>query len=162
MEGLGMRPNQAFWRGKKVLVTGHTGFKGAWLCFWLKRLGAEVTGIALPPETTPNLFTEIALKNGMQGNFVDIRNCNPLKQKVQDSDAEIVFHLAAQALVRDSYRAPLATFEANIMGTAHLLEALRYLPSAKVGVIVTTDKVYRNMELQEPFVEDDPLGGYDP
>jgi len=157
-----MRPNPAFWRGKNVLVTGHTGFKGAWLCFWLKRLGAEVTGIALPPETTPNLFTEIALENGMQGDFVDIRNCEPLRQKVQGCGAEIVFHLAAQALVRESYAAPLATFEANIMGTAHVLEALRYLPSAKVGVIVTTDKVYRNMELQEPFVEDDPLGGHDP
>lgn len=162
MEGLGMRPNPAFWRGKKVLVTGHTGFKGAWLCFWLKRLGAEVTGIAIPPETTPNLFTEIALENGMQGNFVDIRNYDPLKQKVQGSGAEIVFHLAAQALVRQSYAAPLATFEANIMGTAHVLEALRDLPSAKAGVIVTTDKVYRNLELQEPFVEDDPLGGHDP
>ena len=126
-----MRPNPAFWRGKKVLVTGHTGFKGAWLCFWLKRLGAEVNGIALPPKTSPNLFTEFALENGMQGNFVDIRNCDPLKQKVQGSGAEIVFHLAAQALVRESYAAPLATFEANIMGTAHVLEALRELPSAK-------------------------------
>jgi CDP-glucose 4,6-dehydratase len=151
-----------FWRGKRVLLTGHSGFKGAWLTLWLARLGAEVTGISLPPLTTPNLFIEANIGAVCDGHFGDIRDGAGLSELAQAAQPEIVFHLAAQPLVRESYRAPRVTFETNVMGTTHVLEALRDLPSARVGVMVTTDKVYRDMQSPEPYREDDPLGGHDP
>lgn len=156
------RPNPGFWRGKRVLLTGHTGFKGSWMALWLHRLGAEVTGISLPPATTPNLFTLAEVDKLCQSHFCDIRDAAALAALIKTARPEIVFHLAAQPLVRASYREPLATFATNVMGTAHVLEALRGLDSVWVAVMVTTDKVYRNLEHPYPYREDDALGGHDP
>lgn len=157
-----MMPAHEFWSGKRVLLTGHTGFKGGWLALWLQRLGAQVTGVALPPNTAPNLFELARIDRGMNSHFCDIRDAAALAAIVAASRPEIVFHLAAQALVRASYRDPLATFASNIMGTAHLLDALRGLDSVRAAVMVTTDKVYRNNEWPYPYREDDSLGGHDP
>jgi len=151
-----------FWRGKRVLLTGHTGFKGAWLTLWLNRLGAEVTGVSLPPLTTPNLFTDATIAALCDSYFCDIRDGLALAELIQAAQPEIVFHLAAQPLVRASYREPRVTIETNVMGTTHVLEALREFPGARVAVMVTTDKVYRDMQSPEPYREDDPLGGHDP
>lgn len=155
-------PNGNFWRGKRVLLTGHTGFKGAWLALWLRQLGAEVVGIALPPETGPNLFKHADVDAAVESNFQDIRNPEALAEIVRDSQPEIIFHLAAQALVLSSYHDPLATFSTNIQGTANLLDALRGLDSVRAVVVVTTDKVYENREQTYPLRETDPLGGHDP
>ena len=151
-----------FWRGRRVLVTGHTGFKGGWLTVWLNQMGAQVTGISLPPNTEPNLFDALALGELCQSHFIDIRNLEPLQAAIHKADPQIVFHLAAQPLVRASYREPLPTFSANVMGTAHVLEAMRGLKSVRAAVMITTDKVYRNREWAWPYREDDALGGYDP
>lgn len=155
-------PQAAFWRDKRVLLTGHTGFKGAWLALWLRRLGARVTGIALPPSTQPSLFALARVDHGIYSQFCDVRNAQALAEAVRAAQPEIVLHLAAQALVRTSYAAPLDTFATNVMGTAHLLDALRGLASVRVAVVVTTDKVYRNREWAYPYREDDALGGHDP
>ena len=157
-----MSPNRNFWNGKKVFVTGHSGFKGAWLSFWLHSLGAKVIGVALLPETEPNLFNMLELANTIESAFVDIRDQSLLADAVQASGAEVVFHLAAQSLVRGGYKNPLATFETNFGGSNNLLEALRGNTSVRVAVIITTDKVYRNLENHVPFVETDALGGRDP
>lgn len=151
-----------FFQGKKILITGHTGFKGGWLSLWLKGLGAEVTGIALPPYTTPNLFSLGRVAGDMASYFCDIRDAVELKTIVKKTRPEIVFHLAAQPLVRASYREPLDTFSCNVMGTTHLLDALRGLSSVRVAVLVTTDKVYNNNEWPYPYRENDALGGRDP
>ena len=131
-----MRPDPDFWRGKRVLLTGHTGFKGAWLALWLQRLGAQVTGVALPPATEPNLFTLAQVEQGVETHFCDIRNAQAqaLALRVRAARPEVVLHLAAQALVRPGYAAPLDTFATNVMGTAHLLDALRGLPEVRVAV----------------------------
>ena len=157
-----MTPNADFWRGKRVLLTGHTGFKGAWLAMWLQRLGADVTGVALTPNTRPSLFELARVAKCINSHFCDIRDAAALTTLIRSARPDLVFHLAAQPLVRDSYREPLATFATNVMGTAHLLEALRGLDSVRVAVMVTTDKVYRNNEGHYPFREDDALGGHDP
>ena len=157
-----MMIQSTFWSGKRVLLTGHTGFKGGWLALWLRRLGAEVTGIALPPSTSPSLFDLANVANQIKSHFCDIRDENALKKVVAAARPEIVFHLAAQPLVRASYREPIATFASNVMGTAHLLDALRGLDSVRVAVMVTTDKVYHNKEWHYPYREDDALGGHDP
>jgi len=151
---------QGVYQGKRVLVTGHTGFKGSWLCAWLHRLGAEVAGLALPPDQTPDLFS--LLKTPMRSETVDIRNAGEVRRVLTDLQPEIVFHLAAQPLVRTSYREPRETFETNVMGTVDLLDGCRFTPSVRAVVIVTTDKCYANPENGKPFTEDDPLGGYDP
>ncbi len=155
-----LRPD--FWRGRRVLLTGHTGFKGSWLALWLQRLGAHVTGISLPPNTAPSLFELARVAEGMNSHFCDIRDMAALSSIVTTARPEIVFHLAAQPLVRASYREPLATFGSNVMGTAHLLDTLRRLDSVKVAVMVTTDKVYHNNEWLYPYRESDALGGHDP
>lgn len=152
-----------FWRGKRVFLTGHTGFKGGWLAIWLQSLGAEVHGYALNPATEPDLFTLARVGASMASHTIaDIRDADTLAQSIRAANPEIVFHLAAQPLVRASYREPVATFATNIMGTTHVLEALRGLDSVRAAVMVTTDKVYRSNAAQQPYREDDPLGGHDP
>jgi CDP-glucose 4,6-dehydratase len=150
------------WRGRRVLVTGHTGFKGGWLALWLARMGAEVHGIALPPDTTPALHDVAGVAAHVRGRICDITHAAPLAQAVQAIGPEVVFHLAAQPLVRRSHDEPLLTFATNVMGTAHLLEACRAVPGLRAVVVVTTDKVYENREWAWPYREVDPLGGKDP
>jgi CDP-glucose 4,6-dehydratase len=152
----------SFWRGKRVVVTGHTGFKGAWLALWLHGLGAKVLGISLPPLTSPSLFIEADIGGLCDTRFSDIRDVSALADLIRSAEPDIVFHLAAQALVRKGYRSPLATFETNLMGTVHVLEALRESRSVRAAVIVTTDKVYRDTKSVVAHREDDPLGGLDP
>lgn len=151
-----------FWRGKKVLITGHTGFKGSWLALWLQSLGADVTGYALKPPIEQNLFDLAKIKNGMNSIHGDVRDIEHLKKVIFASKPEIVFHLAAQALVRKSYRNPLETFETNIMGTVNLFETLRLEGTAKVVINVTSDKCYKNQEWVWGYREIDVLGGNDP
>jgi CDP-glucose 4,6-dehydratase len=151
-----------FWHGKRVLITGHTGFKGGWLSLWLIQLGAQVTGVALPPATKPNFFEVSRLSELIGSHFCDIRDGEALSKLVRSSQPEIVLHLAAQPLVRASYREPIETFATNIMGTAHILDALRGIDSVRIALMVTTDKVYRNQEQPYPYCEDDVIGGHDP
>jgi CDP-glucose 4,6-dehydratase len=153
---------QAFWQGKKVLVTGHTGFKGSWLALWLQQLGAEVLGVALAPELSPNLFTEAKVADKMQSVFADINNLANLQKIVTEFEPEIVVHMAAQALVRQSYKDPVDTYQTNVMGTLNVLESIRCCSSVKAVVMVTTDKCYDNKEWVWPYREQDALGGYDP
>ena len=155
-------PSPDFWRGKRVLLTGHTGFKGAWLAFWLHRLGAQVTGMSLPPQAAPNLFSLADIGTITDSHLIDIRYAGAVVAVVKKAQPEIVFHLAAQALVRTGYREPLETFATNVLGTAHMLDALRPLDSARVVVAITTDKVYQNLEHPYPYRETDALGGHDP
>ncbi|MEM8811169.1 MAG: CDP-glucose 4,6-dehydratase [Pseudomonadota bacterium] len=155
-------PDPEFWKDRRVLVTGHTGFKGAWLALWLADLGADVTGIALPPETDPSLFQTLDLATLIQSHHVDIRDPEATHRTMGDAAPDIVLHLAAQSLVRRSYREPLVTFSTNVMGTAHILDGLRTIACARAAVIVTTDKVYRNREWNRPYTETDDLGGHDP
>lgn len=152
----------SFWRGKRVLLTGHSGFKGSWLTVWLARLGAEVTGVSLPPTTTPALFDAANVAALCDSRFCDIRDAAALAAIIRSARPEIILHLAAQPLVRESYKQPLATFATNAMGTAHVLDALRGLDSVRAVVMVTTDKVYRNHDSARPYREDDALGGHDP
>ncbi len=154
--------NPSFWHGKRVLLTGHTGFKGAWMALWLTRLSARVTGISLSPATTPNLFNLAGIATIADSHFLDIRDAVGLAALVNKIQPEVVFHLAAQALVRTSYRDPLATFATNVQGTANVLDALRPLGSVRVVVAITTDKVYQNLEHPYPYRETDSLGGHDP
>ena len=155
LENVGV--NRSFWQGKRVLVTGHTGFKGSWLALWLESLGAAVSGIALPAEQEEGAFN--ALRPSLDSRHADLRDEQEIARLFQDLNPEIVFHLAAQSLVRRSYDDPVATYETNVLGTLHLLRAAA---SVKTTVISTTDKVYRNDETGRAFVEDDPLGGSDP
>ncbi|HJV61634.1 MAG TPA: CDP-glucose 4,6-dehydratase [Albitalea sp.] len=156
------RPDPSFWRGKRVLLTGHTGFKGGWLALWLHRLGAEVTGVALAPSTRPSLFELARVAECCDHHVVDVRDASAVAAAVRAARPQIVLHLAAQPLVRASYREPVATFATNVMGTAHLLDALRGSDDVRVVVAVTTDKVYANREWAYPYREDDALGGHDP
>lgn len=155
-------PIPAFWQGRRVLVTGHTGIKGAWLTHWLLAMGARVTGLSLAPATEPSLFEQLDLRRRCDSRFGDIRDAALVRQTVQDAAPEVVLHLAAQALVRASYAQPLDTLSSNVLGTAHVLDALRGATGCRVAVMVTTDKVYRNREWVWPYREDDPLGGHDP
>lgn len=150
------------WQGRRVFVTGHTGFKGGWLALWLARRGAIVRGFALEPPTEPNFFTAASIANDVEDIRGDIRDFSRLEAAIQDFAPEIIFHLAAQSLVRTSYSDPLLTYSTNVMGTANVLEAARHSPSVRAVICVTTDKVYRDQDWEWPYRESDPVGGYDP
>jgi CDP-glucose 4,6-dehydratase len=160
MEGLGMTPD--FWRGKRVLVTGHTGFKGSWLCLWLQKTGAIVCGYSLGPPTEPNMFDVADVVQGMTSINGDIRDLECLKAVFAEHRPEIVIHMAAQALVRDSYSIPVETYATNVMGTVHVLEAIRVSKGVRVAIIITSDKCYENKEWIWGYRENDPMGGHDP
>lgn len=151
-----------FYKDKRVLITGHTGFKGSWLTFLLKKMGADIIGYAIEPPTNPNLFEILNLKQNIVHITGDIRNENKLKSIFKKYKPEIVFHMAAQPLVRRSYLEPKYTYEVNVMGTIHVLEAIRTTKSVKVFVNVTSDKCYENKEWFYSYRENDPMGGYDP
>lgn len=157
-----MRPYAPFWHARRVLLTGHTGFKGSWLALWLARMGANISGVSLPPGTYPNLFTLARVDKVVAGHDCDIRDLKALTSIVQVVQPEIVVHLAAQPLVRESYRTPVETLSTNVMGTVNILDAIRGIESVRVAVLVTTDKVYKNGEGSHVFCEADPLGGDDP
>lgn len=158
----GMEMNVEFWKNKKVFVTGHTGFKGSWLCLWLQHMEAEVFGYALTPPTDTNNFTESNVANGMNSFIGDTRDYDTLLQQMQMFNPDIVIHLAAQPLVRESYINPKDTIEINVLGTVNVLEAIRHTPSVKSVVNVTTDKCYENKEWPWGYREDEAMGGYDP
>lgn len=152
-----------FYKGKKVLVTGHTGFKGSWLSIWLHELGAEVVGVGLDPYSEKDNFVLSGIGSKIKADIrADIRDGEKMKQIFAEYQPEIVFHLAAQPLVRLSYEIPVETYEVNMMGTIHIMEAIRSTDSVKVGVMITTDKCYENNEQPDGYVETDPFGGYDP
>lgn len=151
-----------FWKGKKVFLTGHTGFKGSWLSLWLQSMGAELHGYALTPPTNPSLFEEANVADGMVSTIGDVRNYRSLFDALKKSQAEIVIHMAAQPLVRRSYEQPVETYATNVMGTVHLLEGIRQAGSVRAIVNVTTDKCYENKEWVWGYREDEPMGGYDP
>ncbi len=157
-----MEDNQKFFRNKRILITGHTGFKGGWLTQILLSWGARISGIALKPNTSPNLFDALNIKSRINNYFVDIRDFKRVKEVIKREKPEIVFHLAAQPLVRDSYDDPLYTFETNIIGTANILQAIKEIDKVRAVVMITTDKVYENKESGQPFKEDDKLAGHDP
>ncbi len=152
----------SFWHDRRVLVTGHTGFKGAWLTLWLQHLGAHVTGLSLPPEHPDGTYAACAPWVGVAEHEADIRDGGAVHRAFRDSSPEVVLHLAAQALVRRSYEQPAQTYATNVMGTAHVLEAIRSTPSVRAAVVVTSDKVYRNDGTGKAFREDAPLGQSDP
>lgn len=151
-----------FWNKRRVLLTGHTGFKGSWLTLWLCELGAVVTGVSLEPENDLCLFKQLALSKRINNHFADIRDLSAIESIVRSSDPEVVLHLAAQPLVRRSYRVPLGTWSTNVQGSLHVLEALRLLSHPCAVVMITTDKVYANREWDYGYRENDQLGGHDP
>jgi CDP-glucose 4,6-dehydratase len=154
--------NLDFWEGKRVFLTGNTGFKGAWLGLWLGHLGARVTGYALAPDTKPSLFEVLGSSPALSSHIGDLGDEDRLESALHSADPEIVVHMAAQALVRASYRAPVETWITNVVGTARLLQAVRELPEVRAILVVTSDKVYRRGSTGRPFVESDQLGGPDP
>ncbi|MBT9493974.1 MAG: CDP-glucose 4,6-dehydratase [Paucibacter sp.] len=159
---MSMAINPDFWRGKRVLLTGHTGFKGSWLSLWLQSMGADLHGLALEPPTTPNLFTEAQVGAGMSSTIGDIRDYETVRACVAAVKPEIIIHMAAQPLVRLSYTEPVATYATNVMGTVHMLEAARSVGGVRAIVNVTTDKCYENREWAWGYREDEPMGGFDP
>ena len=154
--------DRTFWKGKRVYLTGHTGFKGSWLSLWLEDMGAVVKGYSLEPYTEPSLFKVAKVSSGIESEIGDIRDYDKLKTSISSFSPDIILHLAAQPLVRDSYEDPLGTYETNVMGTANLLQASRELPNLKSIVIVTTDKCYENREWEWGYRENEAMGGYDP
>jgi CDP-glucose 4,6-dehydratase len=160
VEGLVINPS--FWKGKRVFVTGHTGFKGGWICLWLKHLGVEVIGYSLEPATVPSLFEAADVGEGMKSIIGDIRDHAKLSKAISESKPDVVIHMAAQPLVRYSYAQPAETYEVNVMGTVHLLEGVRATPSVKAVVNVTTDKCYENREWVWGYRENEAMGGVDP
>jgi CDP-glucose 4,6-dehydratase len=160
MEGLEMTPG--FWNGKRVLMTGHTGFKGSWLSLWLQSLGAQLVGYALSPPTNPSLFEVASISKGMTSIIGDIRDLDRLQSVFHEHKPEIVIHMAAQPLVRYSYHNPVETYSTNVMGTVNLLEAVRNTPGVKAVVNITTDKCYENREWVWGYRENEPMGGFDP
>jgi CDP-glucose 4,6-dehydratase len=160
VEGLGMI-GRAYWRGRRVLLTGHTGFKGAWLSLWLEQMGADVFGLALAPDTEPALYDMLGPMKGLRSRLGDIRDPAVVAEVVDEARPQIVIHMAAQSLVRRSYRAPAETVSTNVMGAVHLLDSLRTAEELEAVLIITTDKVYRDDGQERPYAEDDPLGGAD-
>ena len=154
--------NPGFWKDRRVFVTGHTGFKGSWLSLWLARLGARVCGFALDPPTCPSLFESARVAGDMDSTIADIRDFSKVRAALEKSAPEIILHLAAQAIVRQSYEQPLETFATNLMGTVNLLEAARTCPQTRAIVVITSDKCYENQEWVWPYRENEPLGGHDP
>ena len=162
MEGLKSKVNPIFWNKKKVFITGHTGFKGSWLSLWLKSMGAVVKGYSLAPNTNPNLFNEAKVFEEVESEFDDIRNFENLSKSINDFDPEILIHMAAQPLVRLSYKNPIDTYSTNVMGTVNVLEACKKCKNLKSVVCVTTDKCYENKEWPWGYREYEPMGGHDP
>lgn len=154
--------NKKFWSGKKVFITGHTGFKGSWLCLWLQRSGAEVVGYALDPPTDPNMFEVARVAEGMKSIIGDVRDLNLLQKSIKEEEPQIVIHMAAQSVVRASYDDPVETYSTNVMGTVYVLESIRSVSETKAVVNVTTDKCYENKEWLWGYREIDALGGFDP
>lgn len=152
----------SFWRNRRVLITGHTGFKGSWLTLMLSQLGAEIWGLSLEPDTTPSLFDLAQVNTLCRSHIGDIRNRQTVEAVVRDAKPEVFFHLAAQSLVGESYSDPVETFSVNVMGLANVLDVLRYEPALEAIVNVTSDKCYENREQYQPFKEGDPMGGHDP
>ena len=152
----------SFWHGRRAFVTGHTGFKGSWLSLWLERLGADVCGVALDPPTDPSLFKEARVAHGMRSEIADIRDLERVRAILCEHRPEVVFHMAAQPLVRKSYEDPVGTYATNVMGTVNVLESVRGCDSVRAVVVITTDKCYENKEWVWPYRESDRLGGYDP
>ena len=161
-----MKPAQVdpqFWKGKKVFLTGHTGFKGSWLSLWLTSMGAKVTGYALAPNTTPNLFDVLAIDSLIEKSHIaDLRDLSSLQNVMSGANPDVVIHMAAQPLVRYSYANPVETYATNVMGTVHVLESTRAIDSVRSTVVVTTDKCYENKEWVWGYRENEPMGGYDP
>ena len=154
--------NSEFWRDRRVLVTGHTGFKGSWLSLWLQGLGADVTGFAHPPHTEPSLFELANVASGMRSRFGDVRDSRTVETMIREARPEVIVHMAAQSLVRHSYAHPVETYETNVMGTVNVLEAVREVGDVRVVVVVTSDKCYENLETNHAYREEDRLGGHDP
>lgn len=155
-------PSQDFWRGKRVFLTGHTGFKGSWLSLWLQSLGVELHGLALAPPTQPNLYTEAHVGDGMSSTIGDICEADTVRTCMAAFRPEIVIHMAAQSLVRRSYIEPVETYATNVMGTVHVLEAARHVDSVRCILNITTDKCYENQEWPWGYRENEPMGGHDP
>lgn len=162
LESVGLMVNSGFWRDRRVFLTGHTGFKGGWLSLWLQEMGAAVKGYALAAPTEPSLFEAAEVFAGMDSEIADVRDAQTLSQSLQAFNPEIVFHLAAQPLVRLSYDDPIDTYSTNIMGTAHLLEACRQASGVRSIVVITSDKCYENREWPWGYRENEAMGGYDP
>jgi CDP-glucose 4,6-dehydratase len=154
--------NRDFWRGRRVFLTGHTGFKGAWLSLMLQHMGARVTGFAMAPPTTPSLFEAAGVAQGMESREGDIRDRASIAEAMKRAEPEVVIHMAAQALVRRSYADPVETYATNVMGTVHVLDAMREAPSVRSAVMVTSDKCYENREWVWGYRENEAMGGYDP
>ncbi len=160
---LGTRVDPLFWRDKNVFLTGHTGFKGSWLSLWLSSMGAKITGYALAPNTTPNLYDVLDISSFIKKSYIaDICNLTALQKAISEAKPDVVIHMAAQPLVRYSYAHPVETYETNVMGTVHLLDCLRMIDTVRATVIVTTDKCYENTERLEGYREIEPMGGHDP
>ena len=154
--------NESFWKNKKILITGHTGFKGSWLTIWLKKLGADITGFSKSVPTNPSLFETANIEKDIKSVVGDIQNYELLKETISKCEPEIIFHMAAQSLVIKSYSNPIETFSTNVMGTVNLLYAVKETKKAKIVINITSDKCYENNESLEGYTEDDPMGGYDP
>ena len=154
-----MSLNRSFWKNRRVFLTGHTGFKGSWLSLWLSTLGAEVVGYALEPPTSPSLYQQAGVDSGLHSIIADVRDFPRLKAAIAEFDPEIVLHLAAQSVVRTGYEDPVGTYASNVMGTVHLLEAVRALKRKCVVVNVTSDKCYENREWVWGYRENEPMGG---
>ena len=154
--------NKSFWKNRKVLITGHTGFKGSWLSLWLQNMGAQVIGVSLEPPTSPSLYNQAKVSECMISLRADIRDLDKMNAIFHEYKPEIVFHLAAQPLVRYSYNEPVETYQTNVMGTLHILEAIRNIDTVRSAVMITTDKCYENREWEWGYRESDPMGGHDP
>ena len=154
--------NESFWKNKKILITGHTGFKGSWLTIWLKKLGADITGFSKSVPTNPSLFETVNIEKDIKSVVGDIQNYELLKETISKCEPEIIFHMAAQSLVIKSYSNPIETFSTNVMGTVNLLYAVKETKKAKIVINITSDKCYENNESLEGYSEEDPMGGHDP